>query len=159
MTGEGRKVEVPRESFDSRYRRLRLPDGIMEGPAGAGVLLEGRLGFQPGDRQALHKEAERLMKQRAQRQPGRHPSAGCFFRNPSPDKPAGLLIDRAGLKGLRVGEAQVSLRHANFIVNLGGARAADVLELAERVRARVRTLTDIVLMPEVHVVGEEKGNP
>jgi UDP-N-acetylmuramate dehydrogenase len=159
MTGEGRKVEVTRESFDSRYRQLRLPDGIMEGPAGAGILLEGCLRLQPGDREVLRRDAARLMRQRTQRQPGGHPCAGSFFKNPSPDKPAGLLIDRAGLKGLRVGDAQVSLRHANFIVNLGGASAADVLELAERVRARVRTLTDIVLMPEVCVVGEEKSNP
>jgi UDP-N-acetylmuramate dehydrogenase len=159
MTGEGQKAELTRESFDARYRRLQLPAGIMEGRSGAGILLEGLLKLQPGDRDALRREAGFLMKQRAQRQPSRYPSAGCFFQNPSPDAPAGLLIDRAGLKGLRVGDAQISARHANFIVNLGHASAAEVLELADRVRDRIQTLTGVVLMPEVRVVGEEKTNP
>jgi UDP-N-acetylmuramate dehydrogenase len=159
MTGEGQKVELTRESLDARYRRLQLPAGIMEDRGGAGILLEGLLRLQPGDRDALRREAGLLMKQRAQRQPVRHPSAGCFFQNPSPDAPAGRLIDRAGLKGLRVGDAQVSARHANFIVNLGHASAVEVLELADRVRDRIQTLTGVVLMPEVRVVGEEKINP
>jgi UDP-N-acetylmuramate dehydrogenase len=68
------------------------------------------------------------------------------------------LIDAAGLKGLRVGDAQVSHRHANFIVNLGRARAAEVLALAAQVQERVRIQSGVLLTPEVHIVGEE-ANP
>ena len=82
-------------------------------------------------------------------------SAGCAFKNPGGGcAPAGALIDRSGLKGLRVGDAQVSLRHANFIVNLGQARSLDVLELMERVQAQVRQDHGVWLEPEVRILGE-----
>ena len=89
----------------------------------------------------------------------RDASAGCFFRNPSARQPAGRLIDAAGLKGMRVGDAQVSRRHANFIINLGGASAREVLTLAARVRERVRIHAGVLLTPEVRIVGEEETNP
>ena len=81
-------------------------------------------------------------------QPVRVASAGCFFRNPENDS-AGRLIDAAGLKGFRVGEAMVSSRHANFIVNRGGAKAAHVLELCKIVRERVQSRFGVRLENEV----------
>jgi len=82
-------------------------------------------------------------------------SAGCAFKNPGGDcQPAGALIDRSGLKGTRVGEAQVSLRHANFIINLGHATALDVLGLMERIQAQVRRDHGVWLEPEVRIIGE-----
>ena len=66
------------------------------------------------------------------------------------------MIDEAGLKGMRVGDAQVSARHANFIVNLGGASAEDVLVLAARVKERVQNHAGVLLTPEVRIIGEEK---
>jgi UDP-N-acetylenolpyruvoylglucosamine reductase len=81
------------------------------------------------------------------------PSAGCIFKNPQ-EIPAGKLIDELGLKGMSVGAARVSPVHGNFIVNEGGARAADVLELIGQVQAKVRAARGIELDPEVIILGE-----
>lgn len=89
---------------------------------------------------------------RRRSQPRGLPSAGCVFRNPPGAPPAGWLIDRAGLKGLRLGDALVSPEHANFICNLGRATAAEVLGLMELVRERVRRLFGITLEPELRIV-------
>jgi UDP-N-acetylenolpyruvoylglucosamine reductase len=84
----------------------------------------------------------------------REPSAGCVFKNPEGDS-AGRLIDEAGLKGARVGDAEVSTVHANFIVNRGKATSADIIELMRRVRARVEETKGIRLEPEVLLYGKE----
>lgn len=84
----------------------------------------------------------------------REPSAGCIFKNP-PDDSAGRLIDTAGLKGERVGDAEVSPVHANFIVNHGDARAADVIALVRRVRARVLAAHGVLLEPEALLYGRD----
>ena len=88
----------------------------------------------------------------------RQPSAGCTFKNPRPDLPAGRLIDELGLKGMRVGDAMVSDVHGNFLVNLGGAKAADVLELVRRVSERAWAERGVELEPEVEIVGEEEAS-
>ena len=130
----------------------------LAGGQGPAILLTGEFRLMPGDGAAIRREASDIMRQRARRQPGREPSAGCFFRNPAAGKPAGRLIDEAGLKGVAIGGAQVSERHANFIINLGQARAADILELAEVVRERVEKHSGVRLTPEVQVVGEEEAD-
>jgi UDP-N-acetylmuramate dehydrogenase len=85
-------------------------------------------------------------------QPLALPSAGCVFRNPPQDS-AGRLVEMAGLKGVRVGDVQVSEKHANFMVNLGRARAEDVLRLIRKVRREVRKKTGVALELELKVVG------
>jgi len=85
-------------------------------------------------------------------QPSGVPSAGCVFRNPPDAPPAGWLIDKAGLKGERVGDACISRAHANFICNLGRASAAEVLRLMGEVRERVRKLFGVILEPELEIV-------
>jgi UDP-N-acetylmuramate dehydrogenase len=85
-------------------------------------------------------------------QPVELPSAGCVFRNPPDAPPAGWLIERAGLKGKRIGDALVSPRHANFICNLGRAKAAEVLALMDLVRERVRRVFGVFLEPELEIV-------
>jgi UDP-N-acetylenolpyruvoylglucosamine reductase len=84
------------------------------------------------------------------------PSAGCTFKNPAPDLPAGKLIDQLGLKGTRVGDAMVSDVHANFFVNLGSATARNVLDLIELVRVRAREAHGVELETEVEIVGEDE---
>jgi UDP-N-acetylmuramate dehydrogenase len=91
---------------------------------------------------------------RKQTQPSADQSAGCIFKNP-PAASAGQLIDRAGCKGLRIGEAMVSERHANFIINCGQATAADTLRLIDAVRERVLTHAGIVLELEVRILKPE----
>jgi len=118
---------------DSRLRRLGIP-----------VL---RAGLRPKAGPA----PSQVLAQRRASQPPDWPSAGCVFRNP-PLAPAGWLIDRAGLKGARQGDAMVSPYHANFIVNMGRARACDVLALVDRVRARVVKTFGVWLELELEVV-------
>jgi UDP-N-acetylenolpyruvoylglucosamine reductase len=104
------------------------------------------------DAEAIGRQIDVYRKKRHESQP-REPSAGCIFKNP-PGTSAGRLIDECGLKGERVGDAEVSPVHANFIVNRGRASGADVLELVRRVRARVRQLKGVELQPEVLLFGQ-----
>lgn len=97
------------------------------------------------------RSAEEILLERRRTQPLEHPSAGCVFRNP-PGLSAGWLIDKAGLKGARIGDAQVSEKHANFIVNLGRARAAEVLALVDRIQGAVARIFGLSLTLELEVV-------
>jgi UDP-N-acetylmuramate dehydrogenase len=94
-----------------------------------------------------------LLRERAEKQPLGLPSAGSVFQNP-PNGHAGELIERVGLKGLRRGGAVIADKHANFIINTGSASAADIEELIEEVRDRVKEATGIDLKPEVRIIGE-----
>jgi UDP-N-acetylmuramate--alanine ligase len=104
------------------------------------------------DAQAISRQIDVYRKKRQESQP-REPSAGCIFKNP-PGNSAGRLIDECGLKGERVGDAEVSPVHANFIVNRGNATGADVLELVRRIRARVKQARGVDLQPEVLLYGQ-----
>lgn len=121
---------------DSLFRRLRLP------VLSVGLRLDRRGDMAP------------LLAERARSQPLGLPSAGCVFRNPGDGLSAGWLIDQCGLKGARVGDAVISERHANFICNLGRARAADVLELVDQVRDQVVRRFGVWLKLELEVVRE-----
>jgi UDP-N-acetylenolpyruvoylglucosamine reductase len=105
------------------------------------------------DAAAIKQQIETYQEKRQKSQP-REPSAGCIFKNP-PGTSAGRLIDECGLKGERVGGAEVSPVHANFIVNRDGATCADILELVRRVRARVHAARGIELQPEVMLFGRD----
>jgi UDP-N-acetylmuramate--alanine ligase len=102
---------------------------------------------------SIAKQIEVYKEKRQKSQP-REPSAGCIFKNP-PNDSAGRLIDVSGLKGERVGDAEVSPTHANFIVNRGHATAGDVIELVRRVRARVEQAQGVQLEPEVILYGKQ----
>jgi len=115
-----------------------------------------RLGWpvlSAGFRAAEHGiEPQVVLQERRRSQPMGLPSAGCVFRNPAEGPAAGWLIEKAGMKGYRVGDAMVSEVHANFILNAGGARASDVLALIERIRCRVQQRFGIWLGLEMDVV-------
>lgn len=106
-----------------------------------------------GDGAAAREEIRRLLALRVASQPLQLPNAGSVFRNP-PGEHAARLIEACGLKGLRVGGAQVSEQHANFIVNLGGASGSDIETLIERVERVVADRTGIRLQREVRIIGE-----
>jgi len=143
-TGSGLR-RLPRATLEFRYRGLR-------GLAPGSVIVSGLLEVVPTDPAVVRKEVERLLAKRAASQPLRVPSCGSVFKNPQGDY-AGRLIEAAGLKGERVGDAEISELHANFIANRGRATAADVLALIERARERVAREFGIELEPEVHVLG------
>jgi UDP-N-acetylmuramate dehydrogenase len=141
------EAECPARDLALGYRASRLKG---RDPTEQ-ILIEATLQLSLGDPQQLAQRHREIAAQRAQRiPPGR--SCGSVFRNP-PDQSAGALIERAGLAGARVGEAQVSEVHANVILNRGGARAAEILALMRRIRARVREESGILLEPEVQLVG------
>ncbi|MGH8561623.1 MAG: UDP-N-acetylmuramate dehydrogenase, partial [Nevskiales bacterium] len=98
-------------------------------------------------------EIRDLLAQRREKQPVGQPSCGSVFRNPPGDH-AARLIEAAGLKGHRIGDAVVSVKHANFILNSGEARADDIEDLVRKVQAEVRRLHGVELEPEVRIVGE-----
>lgn len=127
------------------YRRV-------EGPADE-WFVAATLRLRPGDAAAASERMRELLERRAASQPLGQPNAGSVFRNPPGDH-AGRLIEAAGLKGRCRGGACVSEKHANFIVNAGGARAADIEGLIEEVMATVERLHGVRLVPEVHIVGE-----
>jgi UDP-N-acetylmuramate dehydrogenase len=143
-TGSGLR-RLPRATLEFRYRGLR-------GLAPGSVIVSGLLEVVPTDPAVVRTEVERLLAKRAASQPLRVPSCGSVFKNPQGDY-AGRLIEAAGLKGERVGDAEISELHANFIANRGRATAADVLALIERARERVAREFGIELEPEVHVLG------
>jgi len=150
---DGRRVRFDRRELDFSYRCLSWKGS---GPNDEGVIpliVDGSFSLKPGDAKMLADEAEEILKLRAAKQPIDQPSAGCFFKNPTPDRSAGELIEKAGLKGRQIGNARVSTRHANFIVNTGGATARDILSLMELVQKRVAEKFEVELVPEVKIVG------
>jgi UDP-N-acetylmuramate dehydrogenase len=112
------------------------------------LLLSGR------DPAAIKSDMRRYARQRGAKQPMDAASAGSFFKRP-PGGYAGELIEKAGLKGHSVGGAQISEKHAGFIINKGGAKASDVLSLMEQVREKVREDSGVLLEPEPRIIGED----
>lgn len=119
------------------------------------VILEAAFALTPGDRQAIATEMESRLARRRLRQPMGLPSCGSVFRNP-PKASAGRLVEECGLAGLTVGGAQVSDKHANFIVNRSGASAQDVVACMQRMHDEVKAAYDIDLTPEVKLLGFEE---
>ena len=142
LTKEG-KVETLYE-FDFGYRHSVFSDG--------GYMVLGvRMELAPGNRDDIAKRMEELAQQRQSKQPLEYPSAGSVFKRPE-GYFAGALIEQCGLKGLTVGGAQVSEKHAGFIINRGGATCNHVLELVEQVKRRVLDETGVALEMEVKVL-------
>lgn len=127
------------------YRRLKVPEGT--------IVLDAVFCLERGDHQIIRHRIDEIMDMRRRKHPLEYPSAGSIFKNPA-GHPAGLLIEAAGLKGITIGGAKISERHGNFIVNTGGAKAADMLALIERVQQEVLKQTGIALETEVRIVGE-----
>jgi UDP-N-acetylmuramate dehydrogenase len=133
-------------------RLLRFGYRALRGLAPGSVILSALFEVAISTPARVKAEVERLLAERADRQPLDLPSCGSVFKNP-PGGFAGQLIEAAGLKGERIGGAQISTTHANFIVNTGGATASDVISLIAKVKAVVRFRTGIVLEPEVKILG------
>ena len=110
-----------------------------------------KMQLRPGDPAEIRRTMEDLMERRKSKQPLEYPSAGSVFKRPEGNY-AGALIEQCGLKGRRVGGAQVSEKHAGFLINTGGATCADVLELIRQVQQRVWEETGVRLEPEVRIV-------
>jgi len=134
------------EDMEFSYRTASVPEGHL--------VLEVRVVLRRDDKEKIKSRLKELLLTRKQRQPWGFPNAGSVFKNPL-EQPAGMLIERAGLKGRRVGGAQVSEKHANVIVNTGKAKATDVLELMENIKEKVLEASGVRLEPEIKIIGED----
>ena len=143
---QGQFRRLGREDLDFGYRRCALRD------AGSALSRVG-LRLVPGDPASIHRRMCETLERRCAKQPVAQRSADCIFKRPPGDY-AGRLVEAVQGKGLRVGGAEVSPKHANFIVNTGGATAHDVLELIRLVQHRVREEFGVELEPEICLVGE-----
>jgi UDP-N-acetylmuramate dehydrogenase len=152
--------DVPAADMEFGYDRSRLQRT-------GETLLSALFVVSPADPASLRQVARQSLAYRKRTQPLESPSAGCIFQNPPPGtelpegvaRSAGALVDRAGLKGARIGGARVSPTHANFIVNEGGATAADIRALIERCREAVRARFGVELREEIVYLGEFHGLP
>jgi UDP-N-acetylmuramate dehydrogenase len=147
MPGTGRHTWSPAE-LSLGYRTSALRDGALKGA----FVDDATIQLRRGDGEEARTQMAKLTRERNETQPIKSKNCGSVFKNPPGDS-AGRLVQAAGLKGAREGAAVISELHGNFIVNEGGAKAADVARLIERVRAEVRRRFNIDLEPEVELVG------
>lgn len=141
----GRLISRTVEECRFRYRKTDLQCEDL-------IVVEAVFRGTPSDPARIKARMSEYLSMRRCNQPLEYPSAGCVFKNPPGDS-AGRLIDCVQAKGLRVGDAQVSMRHANFIINLGAAKARDVRELIQRVRKMVAAQFGVILELEVRLLG------
>lgn len=146
VTADGRIVRFCGEELAFRYRHSIFQEN-------GSIICGVELKLPSGDTKEIQERMGDLALRRRCKQPVEMPSAGSTFKRPT-GYYAGTLIDQAGLKGLRVGGAQVSEKHAGFIVNTGEATAEDVLNLIAEVQRRVKEQSGVMLYPEVKVIGE-----
>ncbi len=143
---DGSLANLAASELDFGYRRSRVrTEGL--------TVLDATFALEPGERSAIRAKMDDLWERRVSKQPLEFPSAGSTFKRP-PGHFAGKLISDAGLKGRRIGGAQVSEKHAGFIINTGGATAADVSALIDLVIAEVEDAFGVTLEPEVRRIGE-----
>ncbi len=145
VTIHGKRKRIEARTLTFLYRKTMLPKGIV---VGAWLQLTGSL------KDTIQSVTKDYLHYRKTTQPLTMPNAGSVFKNPQGDS-AGRLIEAAGLKGLRMGDAEVSLKHANFIVNKGSATAEQVLSLVRKVREHVARKFDVRLQLEWKVIGEK----
>jgi UDP-N-acetylmuramate dehydrogenase len=146
FTGPDGSCWFRRDQLQFDYRSFRLPDKALISAA--------RIQLGKSSHDQIRRNVRKVMYKRRTTQPIGKPNAGCIFRNPPGDS-AGKLIDQCGLKGLRIGDAEVSKKHANFIVNRGKASAVQVMDLLEIIRGRVKKEAGVELVPEVSIWGME----
>jgi UDP-N-acetylmuramate dehydrogenase len=142
----GEVVEWSHDQLGYTYRHSEVPDGA--------IVVEGVFRGVPGDPEAIGAEMDAIARAREESQPLRSRTGGSTFKNP-PGHKAWALVDAAGCRGLTIGDAQVSEKHCNFLLNLGSASSADIEALGEEVRRRVEAKTHITLEWEIQRVGTE----
>jgi len=142
----GELVTLPAAALGYTYRHSDLPEGA--------IVVSATFRGQPGDPAAIQAEMDRIAAAREASQPLRSRTGGSTFKNP-PGHKAWALVDAAGCRGLRVGDAQVSEKHCNFLLNLGNASSSEIEELGETVRRRVQDKTNITLEWEIQRIGVE----
>jgi len=142
---DGEEKIITNKDVDFSYRKSNFPKDY--------ILVEAEFKCNKGDIEEIVKNKSKFSKSRRESQPLQYRSAGSIFKNPSSDLAAGYLIDNAGLKGIKKGNAMISEKHANFIVNLGGASSNDVIHLIRLIKKEVDKKFKINLGLEIKLVG------
>jgi UDP-N-acetylmuramate dehydrogenase len=145
IDARGHAHEASRDSLRFTYRDLDLPEET--------VIADALFLLRKNSREEIVKRIREIMNQRKTRHPLEYPNAGSIFKNPK-GSPAGEIIEAVGLKGARIGDAEISERHGNFIINLGHAKASDILELIGMVKDKVWREKSISLETEVKIIGD-----
>ncbi|MDH4101587.1 MAG: UDP-N-acetylmuramate dehydrogenase [Nitrospirota bacterium] len=146
MDAKGRKGFLSNKEIGFKYRSTAIPKGA--------IITRAHMSFVKSTPDSVGARMNDFREKRKATSKITHPNAGSIFKNPA-GKFAGVLIDEAGLKGEQIGKAKISEIHGNYIVNLGGAKAKDVLQLMALVRDNVYGTTGVTLEPEIKVVGED----
>lgn len=146
LTEEGVEKELSLEELDLGYRHSSIPQMH-------GIVLDVEFALRQGDVEAIREQMAALRRQRSEKQPLEYPSAGSTFKRPE-GYFAGKLIQDAGLRGYRVGDAQISEKHCGFVINRGNATAAQIYQLICDVQKRVREQFGVELKPEVRFLGD-----
>lgn len=146
LTRDGQILERVKEQLNLSYRHSCM----MENDE---IILKARLQLATGQQDEIYAKMEELKQKRIEKQPLEYPSAGSTFKRPE-GYFAGKLIEDAGLRGFRIGDAQVSEKHCGFVINRGNATAADILELMKQVDEKVQQKFGVPLEPEVRILGE-----
>jgi UDP-N-acetylmuramate dehydrogenase len=144
---DGELVTLSVEKLRYSYRHSELPDGA--------IVVAARFQGKPGEPDAIQAEMDRISAAREASQPLRSKTGGSTFKNPDGHR-AWQLVDEAGCRGLQIGGAQVSEKHTNFLINTGEASSADIEELGDEVRRRVKAKSGIDLHWEIQRVGDKK---
>ncbi|MDO8644016.1 MAG: UDP-N-acetylmuramate dehydrogenase [bacterium] len=150
---KGKETILTNAQLKFDYRTSKLPRGA--------IILQARFQLAPGETEKIEKKIRQFKERRLETQPLNYPSFGSVFKNPpkSAKHPAfaAEMIEEAGLKDVRIGKARISPKHSNFIINEGGATARDVIRLMGLTRDKVKEKFDVLLEPEVKIVGEANG--
>jgi len=144
---DGKPVSFEGDALGFSYRHSAMMNADV-------IVTDVAMQLRPGDPAQIKARMDELAKTRREKQPLEYPSAGSTFKRPEGHF-AAKLIDDCGLRGLSVGDAQVSEKHAGFVINRGSARASDVLELMQQIKIRVFDAYGIVLEPEIRILGED----
>jgi UDP-N-acetylmuramate dehydrogenase len=147
MTPDGMTHQLKKEALSIQYRNISYND-----IANNAIITKVSIVLNSGDKQSLRQDARKRMMYRKSTQPTGCACAGSFFKNPSTTHSAGFLIEHAGLKGLKIGDAVVSNRHANFIINKGQATSKDIIALMQEIQEKVMKKFNIYLQPEVKII-------
>ena len=140
-------VERKKEELNFSYRQTNIEEN-------GDIILEAKFKLYPGEYETIKSKMDELMLSRQSKQPLEHPSCGSVFKRP-PGMFAGKLIQDCGLQGFRIGGAEVSQKHANFILNIDNATATDYLAVMKHIQNTVYTKFGVWLEPDVKIIGEE----
>lgn len=143
----GGAVKTNAKAFGGEMKKL-----VKKTEKNSGVIFSIELEMKKGNSQKSKELVKEVIKKRKETQPIEHFSAGCVFKNPT-GQSAGYLIEKAGLKGKRVGKAEISQKHANFIINTGGATAGDVVRLINQTKEKIKEKFGVQLEEEIECIG------